>query len=184
MKTSMLSVANKFALMKSITTIPLPIISMDSTVYDYKPISDAFPDDGLKFQNIQLNGKVQGKVFNNELSEKGYVRLRGHNRMEISFKTATKFKRIILDLRAEKLNEKLCIGEFKLKQRSNDTLKKDEIFVRFSSSINRDINSSGWLKITAYAKNGIAGEFEIGPLEENGDTSILKGKFKLPLLLQ
>ena len=41
----------------------------------------------------------------------------------------------------------------------------------------------GWFKITAYAKNGIAGEFEIRSTDEGGDASILHGTYKLPLRL-
>jgi len=153
---------------------------MDGTVHQYKPVSDDFPADGLKLENILLNGKIMGEEFNNELSQSGYVRLRRNNRMEIRFDTDTKFKRIVLDLMAEKLNEKLCIGEFKLKPHSDEALKKDEIFAEFGSSVNGDVDVSGWLKITAYAKNGIAGEFEIRPLLEGESLNILKGSFKLP----
>ena len=48
-------------------------------------------------------------------------------------------------------------------------------------AFDEEFDAHGWLKITAYAKNGIAGEFEIKATEENGAVSILHGKFKLPL---
>jgi 3',5'-cyclic AMP phosphodiesterase CpdA len=184
MMTSRVSVANKAALMRSITPIPLPITRMDGTVLEYKPIGDTYPDDGLPFESIRLSGKVLGVEFKDELSEKGDVRLRSHDRMEFSFDTATKFEEINLDLRAEKLNEKLCVGEFKLVPRSDVTLQRNEFFAEFDSQIDAAFDAYGWLKITAYAKNGIAGEFEIKSPPDNGHPSILKGKFKLPLELE
>ena len=181
MMTSRISVANEAALMRSITPIPIPITRMDGTVLDYKPLSDTYPADGLAFESIRLNGNVLGVTFSNELSRKGKVRLRDHNRMEMSFDTATKFKGIDLDFRAEGLNEKLCVGKFKLFPKSDVTLKRNEFTAEFDSDIDEDFDAHGWLKITAYAKNGIAGEFEIKATGENGAVSILNGKFKLPL---
>jgi hypothetical protein len=104
--------------------------------------------------------------------------------MELSFDTATKFKEVDLDFRAEGLNEKLCVGEFKLVPKSDVPLKRNEFTAEFDSDIDEEFDAHGWLKITAYAKSGIAGEFEIKATGENREASILNGKFKLPLDLE
>jgi hypothetical protein len=182
-KTSMTSVSNRAALMRSITTIPIPIVDMDGTVLDYRPISDSFPADGLIFGNVRLNGNLLGVEFADELSEGGRVRLRNQSRMEFSFDTTTRFEGIDIDLRAEKLNEKICVGTFDLVPRSDAALGGNEFTASFGSDSDESLDVVGWLRITAYAKNGMAGEFELNATGENGEVSILNGRFKLPLRL-
>jgi hypothetical protein len=186
MMTSQHPVANKAALTRSITLIPLPIRKMDGTIVDYRPITNDYPANGLEVEKALLNGKIWETEFDDELSENGEAELRGEDRMTISFETDTPLGQIELDLRAKGVNTMLCIGQFKLVPRARTpmaNLGKNELSARIENDLDQEFDPAGWLKITAYAKNGIAGEFELKGKTEEGEDSILRGKFKLPLAL-
>ena len=171
--------------------IPLPIRKMDGSVVDYMPISDEYPNDGLLYNQIILSGMVSGVVSQNTLL-KGKANLK-KNELEIEIFTATKLGKIEIDIKSKNndMDSKLCIGTFQLKKQPKNPFSyllasqaTDELFVKWEDNVSGELSAKGYLTITAYAENGIAGKFEINIIGKDGGSSIVKSRFKLPLVIK
>ena len=77
-------------------------------VIGYKLISDEYPDDSFKFNQIVLNGKIGDIVFNNIIS-KGRVNL-NKDRLEIEVDSKTNLKDIEIDFKSINIDKKLYVG--------------------------------------------------------------------------
>jgi len=167
--------------------LPLPIRKMDGTPMENKPITDNYPEDGLKFNTCIINGKLSEINYNN-FEMGGFAELE-NDEFDNSVYNRKEKKGFKIKYKSVNMPEKICVGEFKIlpwPENFNSalkTLKNDELFAYLQDQTNNFRAVKGLLRITAYSKNGVAGEFDIILKNKDGSFSSIKGKFKLPLIM-
>ena len=174
-----------------IAEIPLPIRRLNGTEVKFREISDDFPNDGLKFKQIILSGKVKESDFDS-VDTDGKILL-STDKLTIDANTKTDLEWVRIKVYSENIFTKIRIGTFKILPRS---IVKDEkkVSIEYNLSNNEfmgvtDCNAyykqiEGILKITAYSQSAIAGEYDVNIIDGNKIVSNIKAKFKLPIIIR
>lgn len=181
-------------LMNNIPQVYLPVTTLDGTKMDLKDICDKYPDNKMTMGQVTFLGEVKNIKMDNKV-DNGYMSL-GKLTMEINAQTNNELKKIELEMTAYFIDQKIRVGTFRLLPIPKELtpqqlmgLRPDEFFAEWedyhpTNPAGDDSPVEGTITISAYAENGIAGNFEITVLEKDGSTGHVSGDFKLPFEFQ